>query len=38
LDQAEDFINAVGPEVLADVQREEAKREAKSGRWWRRRR
>ena len=38
LDQAEDFINAVGPEVLADVQREDAKREAKSGRWWRRRR
>jgi hypothetical protein len=38
LDQAEDFINAVGPEVLADVRKEDAKREAKSNRWWRRKR
>jgi len=35
LDQAEDIINAVGPEILADVRAEDAK----SGRkWWRRKR
>jgi hypothetical protein len=36
LDDAEDIINAVGPEVLADVEKEEAKDERKQGRWWRR--
>jgi hypothetical protein len=38
LDQAEDIVNAVGPEVLAEVEKEEAREERKSGRWWRRRR
>jgi hypothetical protein len=38
LDQAEDYINEVGPEVLAEVRKQDAKREAKAGRWWRRRR
>ena len=37
LDQAEDIINAVGPDVLADV-REEDERERRGNRWWRRRR
>ena len=36
LNDAEDIINAVGPEVLADVEKEEAKDERKRGRWWRR--
>ena len=36
LDQAEDIINAVGPDVLAEVRKED---ERKSGRkWWRRKR
>ncbi len=36
LDQAEDIINAVGPEVLADVRKEDERKSG--GRWWRRRR
>jgi hypothetical protein len=35
LDQAEDIVNAVGPEVLAEVRKED---ERKHGRWWRRKR
>jgi hypothetical protein len=35
LDQAEDIVNAIGPEVLADVRKDD---ERKNGRWWRRRR
>ena len=36
LDQAEDIINAVGPEVLAEVRKEDEEDERKQGRWWRR--
>jgi hypothetical protein len=38
LDSAEEIVNEVAPGVLADVKREDAKREGRSGRWWRRRR
>jgi hypothetical protein len=38
LDQAEDIVNEIGPGVLADVREEDAERERKEGRWWRRRR
>jgi hypothetical protein len=38
LDQAEDIINAIGPEVLADVRKQDEREEKKGGRWWRRRR
>jgi hypothetical protein len=38
LDQAEDIVNAVGPEVLADVEKDEAAQERRDRRWWRRRR
>ena len=31
LDQAEDIVNAVGPEVLAEVEAEEAERRAEAG-------
>ncbi len=34
LDAAEDIVNAVGPEILAELDRQQAKK----GRWWRRRR
>ena len=33
LDSAEDIVNAVGPDVLADVEKDEAR---KQGKWWRR--
>ena len=36
LDQAEDIINAVGPDVLAEVRKEDEREERKQGRWWRR--
>jgi hypothetical protein len=36
LNQAEDIINAVGPDVLAEVRKEDARKEG--GRWWRRKR
>lgn len=36
LDSAEDIVNAIGPEVLADVEKDEASKERKQGRWWRR--
>lgn len=35
LDQAEDIINAVGPEVLAEVQTERVRAQARP-RWWQR--
>jgi hypothetical protein len=35
LDQAEEIINAVGPDVLADVRKED---DRKGQRWWRRKR
>jgi hypothetical protein len=39
LDNAEDIINEVGPGILEEVRAEDAKREAREGgRWWRRRR
>jgi hypothetical protein len=38
LDQAEDIINAVGPDVLADVRKEDERQERKDQRWWRRKR
>jgi len=38
LDSAEQVVNEVAPAVLADVKREDAKRDARAGRWWRRRR
>jgi hypothetical protein len=39
LDQAEDIINAIGPEVLAEVRKDDERKERKEGgRWWRRRR
>jgi hypothetical protein len=42
LDDAEDIVNEVAPEVLAEVRAEDARREAREGhsgrRWWRRRR
>jgi len=36
LDQAEGIINAVGPEILAEVRKEDERKEG--GRWWRRKR
>jgi hypothetical protein len=38
LDQAEDIINAVGPDILAEVRREDERNERKDHRWWRRKR
>jgi hypothetical protein len=38
LDQAEDIINAVGPDILAEVRREDERNERKDHRWWKRRR
>jgi hypothetical protein len=38
LDSAEDIVNAVGPEVIAEVRAEDAERERRERRWWRRRR
>ena len=38
LDQAEDIINAIGPEVLADVRKEDEREERRGNRWWRRKR
>jgi hypothetical protein len=38
LDQAEDIINAVGPDVLADVRKQDEREERKGQRWWRRKR
>jgi hypothetical protein len=38
LDRAAGIVNDVAPEVLAEVREQDAKREAKEGRWWRRRR
>jgi len=33
LNEAEDFLNSVGPQVLAEVQAERARQEARSGGW-----
>ena len=38
LNQAEDIVNAAGPEVLADVEEQERKEQRHERRWWRRRR
>ncbi len=39
LDNAEDIVNAIAAEALAEARAEDAKRDARSGRkWWRRRR
>ncbi len=38
LDSAEDIVNEIAPGVLAEVRAEDARREGKAGRWWRRRR
>jgi hypothetical protein len=38
LDQAEDIINAVGPEILAEVRKQDEREGKKGGRWWRRKR
>jgi len=38
LDSAEDIINAVGPQVVSEVEAQEAKAERKQRRWWNRRR
>lgn len=39
LDDAEDIVNRVGPQIVAEARAEAAAREAKAGRkWWRRRR
>jgi hypothetical protein len=38
LENAEEIVNEIAPDVLAEVRREDAKREARAGRrWWRRR-
>ncbi len=38
LDQAEDIVNAIGPEVLADVHKEDERNERDERRWWKRKR
>jgi hypothetical protein len=38
LDQAEDIVNAIGPQVLAEVREEDEREERRQGRWWRRKR
>lgn len=38
LDQAEEIINAVAPEELAQVRKEDEREERKEHRWWRRKR
>ena len=38
LDQAEDIVNAIGPEVLADVHKEDERNERHERRWWKRKR
>jgi len=38
LDEAEDIVNTIGPDVLAEVEAEERKQAGRrSSRWWRRR-
>lgn len=36
LDEAENFLNEVGPQVMAEVQAEQALREAQEARGWKR--
>jgi len=38
LDQAEGIINAVGPDILAEVRDEDEREQRKNGGWWRRKR
>ncbi|HEY1830674.1 MAG TPA: hypothetical protein VGG38_10545 [Acidimicrobiales bacterium] len=38
LESAEEFVNEVGPGILAEVRADDAKRERQAGRWWRRKR
>jgi len=38
LDQAEGIINAVGPEIVAEVRDEDEREQRKNGGWWRRKR
>lgn len=37
LDEAEDIVNAIGPEAVAEARRDDERRESKDRRWWRRR-
>lgn len=36
LDEAEQILNAAGPEILAEVESERVRRSARSSPWWRR--
>jgi len=38
LGQAEEIINSVGPEVIAEVEKEDRREQRNERRWWRRRR
>jgi hypothetical protein len=38
LESAEDFVNEVGPGILAEVRAEDARKERAAGRWWRKKR
>ena len=38
LDQAEDIVNAAGPDILAEVREEDAREGRRDNRWWRRKR
>jgi hypothetical protein len=38
LESAEDFINDVGPGILAEVRAQDAKKERANNRWWRKKR
>ncbi len=37
LDEAEDIVNAIGPEAVAEARRDDERRESKDRRWWRHR-
>jgi hypothetical protein len=38
LDQAEDIVNAIAPEALEEVRKEDERAQRKGNRWWRRKR
>jgi len=38
LNQAEEIIDAIGPEVLAEVRKEDEREGRRDSRWWRRKR
>jgi hypothetical protein len=38
LESAEEFINEVGPGILAEVREQDARRERSANRWWRKKR